>query len=107
MKKGAWSAPKVKNPFPGKGTGVVEVAGRYSVVDFGVDPAQPSHAGKQSNFTVGLNWYLNNSTRIMFNSIRVDLEDAGRKAEFDTVGNRTNGLDESFWVHGVRWQYKW
>ena len=107
MKKGAWSAPKVKNPFPGKGTGVVEVAGRYSVVDFGVDPAQPSHVGKQSNFTVGLNWYLNNNTRVMFNSIRVDLEDAGRKAEFDANGNRTNGLNESFWVHGVRWQYKW
>ncbi|MCY4003686.1 MAG: porin [Rhodospirillales bacterium] len=99
MKKGAWSAPKVKSPFPGKGSGVVEVAGRYSLVDFG-DDTSSTHHGKQSNFTLGLNWYLTNNTRIMFNSIHVDLEEAKGDAHDDPV-------TEDFWVHGMRWQYKW
>ena len=102
MKTGAWSGPTVKNPFPSNGSGVIELAARYSVMDFGTEVATPSHHGKQSNVTLGLNWYLNNDTRIMFNTIRVDLDEA-------TSG--TYGADESvtdeFWVHGVRWQYKW
>ncbi len=102
MKKGAWSGPKVKNPFPGKGRGVIELAARYSVMDFGTDTATPSHYGKQSNTTLGLNWYLNGNTRIMFNTIRVSLDEAtsGTYGEDDTV-------TDDFWVHGVRWQYKW
>lgn len=102
MKKGAWSGPKVKNPFPGKGMGVIELAARYSVMDLGTDTSTPSHYGKQSNVTFGLNWYLNNNSRVMFNTIRVNLDEA-------TSG--TYGEDESvtddFWVHGIRWQYKW
>ncbi len=107
MSKGAWSAPKVKNPFPGKGIGVIELAARYSVVDFGIDPDEPSHAGSQSNITLGLNWYLNNNSRIMLNTIRVDLDDAVHKTATFENGVLTNGVSDSFWVHGMRWQYKW
>ncbi len=103
MKKGAWSAPKVKNPFPGKGMGVIEIAGRYSQVDFGTDQTQ-SHYGKQSNATVGVNWYLTNNSRLMFNSIRVDTDDA-TNGQYGTEKATTS--NDSFWVHGVRWQYKW
>ena len=53
-----------------------------------------------SNFTLGLNWYLTNNTRIMFNSIHVDLEETKGDARDDPV-------TEDFWVHGMRWQYKW
>ncbi|MCY3702921.1 MAG: porin [Rhodospirillales bacterium] len=102
MKKGAWSGPKVKNPFPLKGTGVIELAARYSVMDFGIDTATPSHYGKQSNVTLGLNWYLDGNTRIMFNTIRVGLNEATS----GTYGEDESVTDE-FWIHGVRWQYKW
>jgi phosphate-selective porin OprO/OprP len=102
MKKGAWSGPEVKNPFPGKGPGVIELAARYSVADFGTDTSTPSHYGKQSNVTLGLNWYLDGNTRVMFNTIRVGLDEAtsGTYGEDDSV-------TDDFWVHGVRWQYKW
>ncbi len=107
MKKGAWSAPKVRNPFPGKGMGVIELAARYSVVDFGTDMVQRSHHGKQSNVTVGLNWYLTNNSRLMFNAIRVDLDEATNGGLEVGADGTSNGSNDSFWVHGMRWQYKW
>ena len=44
------------------GTGFVHVA--------------PGHGAE--DFTLGVNWYLNNNTRFMFNYVRADLEDVGK-----------------------------
>ncbi len=159
MKKGAWSAPKVANPFPGKGAGLFELALRYSVTNLG-DPSMDCttykftlingecvpddpttnmaiqaptlvaysselsaaestrHSGKMENITAGLNWYLSNNSRLMFNVIRTDVKNG--HGQFNDVVNDTDTPDDKenpqsyrplytgkYWIYGVRWQYKW
>ena len=120
MREGAWSAPAVTHAVTGGGAGVVELALRYSSVDFG-EPMNPTdarpvgdtgHAGRQSNVTTGVNWYLTGHSRLMFNAIHVDLEGAfGGYVESGIVdGTRvsyTAPVTGSFRIYGVRWQYQW
>ena len=70
------------------------------------------HAGRQSNVTTGVNWYLTGHSRLMFNAIHVDLEGAfGGYVESGIVdGTRvsyTAPVTGSFRIYGVRWQYQW
>ena len=116
MREGAWSAPAVT----GGGAGVVEFALRYSTVDFG-EPMNPTdarpvgdtgHAGRQSNLTAGVNWYLTSRSRLMFNAIHIDVEGAfglcfeSGPADGMTVSHAAPATG-SFRIYGVRWQYQW
>ena len=58
----------------GGGLGAWEVAARYSHIDL---DDEAIGGGELADWTLAINWYLNPFTRLMFNYIRADLEDAG------------------------------
>lgn len=68
---------KPKRNFIGreKGWGALELALRYSASDL-ID--ENIIASKQTNFTLGLNWYLNPISRIMVNQVWADMENMGK-----------------------------
>lgn len=120
MREGTWSPAAVVNAATAGGTGAVEIALRYSTVDFGrpVNPteARPAgdtgHAGRQSNVTAGVNWYLTGRSRLMFNAIHVDLDGAfGHRRGSGPAGGVAEStavpVTGTFLIYGVRWQYNW
>jgi phosphate-selective porin OprO/OprP len=79
--KGAFGQVDPKKNFGDGGPGAFEVALRYSAIDLeDTDVA----GGEMSDVTVGLNWYLNPSTRFMFNYLLIDVKDQGRLNSFQT-----------------------
>jgi phosphate-selective porin OprO/OprP len=82
------------NPFfwdTAGGIGAWEIAARYSYMDLNDNLV---FGGKQENITVGLNWYLNDNIRLMFNWIHGTIaksnlagQDAG--AKWDAYAMRT------------------
>jgi phosphate-selective porin OprO/OprP len=62
------------------GWGAWELAARFSYIDLNDESIQ---GGKEFNFTVGLNWYLNPKYRLMFNYVSATLKDRG-DPEVDT-----------------------
>ena len=70
------------NLFGGeKGLGAWQLAARYSRLDLNHGSIL---GGKLDNFTLGLNWFLNPNTRIMFNYVRANREDIGEGNIFQT-----------------------
>ena len=121
MREGTWSSPTVASaPVTAGGNGALELALRYSTVDFG-EPVNPTetrpvgdtgHAGRQSNVTAGVNWYLTGRSRLMFNAIHVDLDGAfgrhrGSGAADGAPESYGAPVTGSFRIYGVRWQYSW
>lgn len=69
---GAFGGVNPKNPFtPGGGWGAWEIAARYSTVNLNDGLVL---GGKQSNMTLGLNWYVNSNMRFMLNWINGKVE---------------------------------
>jgi phosphate-selective porin OprO/OprP len=72
---GAFDRVKPRENYSQKGgCGAWEVAARYSQIDLNDGSVT---GGKLEDVTVGLNWYLNPNTRIMWNYIRADLDRTG------------------------------
>jgi len=74
-----------------KGMGALEIAARYSYIDYnavlknGTTFAGSAGAGgDMQDTTLGVNWYLNGYTRVMFNYVHSDLTEHGRA---DTLAN--------------------
>ena len=120
MREGTWSPAAVVDAATAGGTGAVEVALRYSTVDFGrpVNPTETrpagdtGHAGRQSNVTAGVNWYLTGRSRLMFNAIHVDLDGAfghhrGSRPTDAAAVSTAVLVTGTFVIYGVRWQYTW
>lgn len=63
---GSWKGVKVNDPVTSGGHGAFELAGRVDHYDFLGAP----RGGKGISYTVGLNWYLNDWSRLMFNYVR-------------------------------------
>tara|TARA_B100000401_G_scaffold156248_1_gene104372 strand:- start:1185 stop:2348 length:1164 start_codon:yes stop_codon:yes gene_type:complete len=59
-----------KNMKEGEGWGALELAARYSSMDL-----SEAHEGVLNDITIGLNWYLNPCTRVMFNYVMGTMED--------------------------------
>lgn len=57
-----------------KGFGALEVAFRYSKTDLS---DKIIFGGNQTDFTFGINWYLNSATRVMVNYVKANIEDKG------------------------------
>lgn len=66
--------PKANFGGNSKGAGAWEIALRYSRSDLN---SKDILGGEQSNISLGLSWYLNPATRIMFNHIWEDIKDVG------------------------------
>ena len=85
MKKAAWSGVKPANSVGAEGgMGAVELLGRYSHVDL-----TDIDRGEQTNYTLGVNWWLNNWVALKFNYIDASVEIRGEEIEFDIFGLRT------------------
>jgi phosphate-selective porin OprO and OprP len=65
----------------GRGRGAWEVAARYSRLNL---DDEPIFGGKLQDVTLGLNWYLNPNTKIMWNYVSADRVDTGRANIFQT-----------------------
>jgi phosphate-selective porin OprO/OprP len=61
------------------GAGAWEVAFRYSYANL---ISNNIIGGKQSDFTAGLNWYLNPVTRVMLNHVLASIKDKGNASVF-------------------------
>jgi phosphate-selective porin OprO/OprP len=77
--------PRVKRPFDAEGNwGAWELAVRYSDLDLDWRRGTPGAAcaagsgcvrgGEQKIWTVGLNWYLNNNVRMLFDYLMIDVD---------------------------------
>lgn len=101
--EGRFDAPRQTYTFnPAAGTwGMFELAARYSVLDLNfregapgaAGPAGAVRGGEQKIVTVGANWYLNPSMRLMLDYQHVDIDRltaAGARAgqEYDAVAAR-------------------
>jgi phosphate-selective porin OprO/OprP len=74
---GAFGGINPKNPIllGTPGWGAWELAVRYSHADLNdLDAATPVRGGVQDNFTLGLNWYVNQNVRFMFNWVHGEVE---------------------------------
>ena len=67
------------NMKEGKGLGAFELAARYSSMDL-----SEAYSGTLNDITFGLNWYLNPSTRLMFNYVMGVLDNDGLKTTENT-----------------------
>ncbi|MDX5583908.1 MAG: porin [Aureibaculum sp.] len=65
----------LKNFGKGVGAGAWEVAIRYSDANYN---SEDIIGGQEQDITLGLNWYLNPVTRIMFNNVFANITDMGR-----------------------------
>ena len=78
-----WGNPRVITPFSldGNSWGAWEATARYSSLDLNFRPGRrllPApvggiRGGEEKIWTVGVNWYLNNNIRMMFNYLMIDV----------------------------------
>lgn len=74
-KKGKFGRVKPnKNFMNSPGPGAWEIAARYSTIDLSDSGIG---GGELDDITLGLNWYLNPHTRVMWNYVHADLDDIG------------------------------
>jgi phosphate-selective porin OprO/OprP len=63
------------NPFTGKGEGgAIELTGRYSAVDLSDGAIL---GGQMTDVSLGINWYMTGTSRVMFNYIHSNVTDVG------------------------------
>ncbi len=96
MRKAAWGGVKPANPFDaaGPGMGALELVGRYSYANLDDETIM---GGEETNYTLGLNWWLNNWVALKFNYIRAEAENGSKPKEFP----------REFDIFGLRAQVKW
>ncbi len=70
---GQFKRVKVINPVNDGGWGAWQIAVRYDALNLNDEDAGVM-GGEQSYFIAGINWHLNNYTRLMFNYARVDVD---------------------------------
>jgi phosphate-selective porin OprO/OprP len=85
---GIFDRVKPKRNFGWKaddGLGAWEIAARYSTIDLSDGAVR---GGEQDDITLGLNWYLNPNTRVMWNYIHGDVDHELYGGDFDTLQMR-------------------
>lgn len=87
-KGGKFDRVSVQNPIFSGGSGAFQVAARYDVIDL-TDSAVGIIGGKQTSYVFGVNWYLNNYSRVMANYSKSDIDGGVNDGEnIDTFGLR-------------------
>jgi len=71
---GSFTRVKPKSNWDEGGAGAWEIAGRYSQLDL---TDSGINGGVMENYTLGLNWHLNQNVRMMWNYIHTQVEDVG------------------------------
>ncbi|MEE9588852.1 MAG: porin, partial [Hyphomicrobiaceae bacterium] len=79
--KGVFSRPKVKRPVNEGGPGAWQIAARYDVIDLSNQAAaiaaggvvSCAECGEQKTWILGVNWWLNDYTRLTFNYAQSDI----------------------------------
>ncbi|MDG1708470.1 MAG: porin [Emcibacteraceae bacterium] len=92
-KNGAFDRIKVSNPVFEGGAGAWQIAARYDMIDL-TDTDAGVIGGKQTSYIAGVNWHLNNYTRVMANY---------SKSEIDGGANDGESID----AFGLRFQVDW
>jgi len=82
-----------KNNFGKGGKGAIEIAARFSYADL---TDEDIIGGRQSNISLGLNWYLNSKVRVMTNLIKV--------LDVKRPGSDYDGEDPLIFSLRVQWQ---
>jgi phosphate-selective porin OprO and OprP len=96
--KGAWDRPKVNNPVNEGGMGAWAVTARYDTIDL----TEPGYqGGDQDSIILGVNWYLNRHTRLMFNYNHSSVKNA-----FNVAANGIDGKNKIDGF-GLRAQVDW
>jgi len=94
-KPGEWTGVKPAWPVGQNGFGAWELAARYSTVNL-IDRAggvAGTGTGEEKNWTLGVNWYVNNAIRFMVNYV-------------NTTVDRPNGTEQGLDAVAVRMQFQ-
>jgi phosphate-selective porin OprO/OprP len=87
----AYNGIKPANPvsFAGGGWGAWEIAGRYSTVNLNDQLGLPTGVagGQQTIYTLGLNWYVNNNIRFVFNYLHGNINEQASATNFSDRGS--------------------
>jgi len=89
---GVWDNIKPRRNFSlrkgeERGWGAWELAARYSTIDLDSKFEFPG-GGNENNVTLGLNWYLNPNTKLMFNYINADIDHPLYSGDLDIFQTR-------------------
>ena len=116
-KDGVFQRVKVKNPVLGGGKGgwgAWQIAGRYDVLDL-TDEALTlqgnasglncTACGEQKTWLIGVNWYLNDYTRLQFNYNESDIAGGALLLASGSSANRNDGANIKGF--GMRAQVDW
>ena len=90
MKRGVFGPVVPRHPvrFHGeRGWGAWEVAARISHLDLADGYAE---GGRETNVSLGLNWYLDENVRVMWNYVHGDVSQAGIDSNFDAIQMRVH-----------------
>jgi phosphate-selective porin OprO/OprP len=96
--KGAFGRINVARPVFDGGPGAWQVAARYDRIDLSEGAIR---GGEQDSYILGVNWYLNNYTRLMANYSRSEIVDS-----FQGILSARNG-EARVSAFGVRAQVDW
>ncbi|WP_101927257.1 MULTISPECIES: OprO/OprP family phosphate-selective porin [Luteimonas] len=85
-RSGVWGTTRVARPVTDGGIGAWELATRYDKYDF----TDAARGGEGDSWTLGVNWYLNNWSRVMFNYVRWNTENQVGAYAGEDAGNSFN-----------------
>lgn len=102
-KKGEFGRPKVKRPVFEGGHGAWQLAGKYDVInlsDKATTITDCDTCGDQNTWLIGVNWWLNNHTRVTFNYNQSKITGGFLNGANDNDGAKIKGF-------GARAQVDW
>ncbi|MBR0692630.1 OprO/OprP family phosphate-selective porin [Bradyrhizobium lablabi] len=92
----SYNGIRPKNPFElnGSGWGAWEIGGRISQIDLNDQLGTPFGiaAGRQTVYTAGLNWYVNNNIRFMLNYLHGELNKQASSTSTVDVGSKFDAI---------------